>query len=301
MNEELKELLETAYQYEITAQTEDDAEAEVARKAGAMAAYFDLALHLTLPDTCWVLGKWEEAKRWYRHNAKLIVEKRAWHAQHSGPDYPIEAMSDFEAGTLIKAGDLNRGREYLARAFEHWLNQPANHLVLSKLGLHAAQIGLPELAPHALSIIGARQALPGGGSKTAKQGRKALHYEPGQVDLMLGRWDRFEQDMKALDEAERLVTSSTTLAFPEPLQDALLSESRGLRALANMHTGALEPEVGQKEARQAFEEAMLYFYGFSGAVDWNLYFMRLNTRFADELAAGQPINPNPFAGDWSLE
>lgn len=299
MNEELKDVLETAYQYEIAAQVEDDAEAEVARKAGAMPAYFDLSLHLTLPDHCWALEKWDEAKRWYRHNSSVIVEKRAWYTQHGSPDYPIDAISDQEACTIIKAGDLKNGRKHLALAFKHWLNEPANHLVRSKLGLHAAQAGVPELATHALAIIDARQALPGAGSKTADEVRKLLHYEPAQVDLMLGRSSEFQNNIKTLERAQQLLAGEASLVFPEPLQTALVAALRGLQELANIHAG--EPEVSRKKARDAFEEAMLYFYRFSGSVDWNLYFMRLNTRFADELAAGQQVNPNPFADGWLLE
>ena len=293
MNEELKQLLETAYGYEIAAQTEDDAEAEVARKAGAMEAYFDLSMHLTLPDTCWALEKWDEAKHWYRHNAKVIVEKRQWHAQHSGPDYPIEAMLDLEAMTIVKAGDLDQGREYIRRAIEHWLKKPGNQLVLTKLGLHAAQAGMDDLAQHALAVIEARQALPG--AKEAEQARKSLHYEPAQVNLMLGRWNEFEQDVKALELVAQQVAGSGTLVFPEPLQVALLAASRGFRALLNIRTG--DAEVQRQNARTAFEEAMLNFYKFSGRVEWNLYFMRLNTRFADELAVGQQIKVNPFTDE----
>ncbi|HKG62313.1 MAG TPA: hypothetical protein VKB05_21310 [Pyrinomonadaceae bacterium] len=292
MNEELKQLLETAYQYELAAQTEDDAEAEVARKAGAIEAYFDLSLHLTLPDTCWALEKWDEAKHWYRHNAKVIVEKRQWHAQHSGPGYPIEAMSDLEAMTIVKAGDLDQGREYITRAIEHWLKEPGNQLVLTKLGLHAAQAGMDDLAQHALATIEARQALPGATSKEAEHARKLLHYEPAQVNLMLGRWNEFQRDVQALELVEQQVTGAGSLVFPEPLQLGLLSASRGLRALLSIPAG--EPEVQRKNARLAFEEAMLNFHKFSGRVEWNLYFMRLNTRFADELAVGQQIKVNPF-------
>jgi hypothetical protein len=299
MIEELKQLLQGDYQYAVEAQIADDAEAEAARKAGQMPTYFDLALHLQLADACWALEKWDEAKHWYRHNARVLMERRAWRTEYGGPEAQTEGISDWEASTLIKAGDLEHGRDRLQRAIDYWRSQPDSELRLTGLGLHAAQAGLPELATCVLSIIDARQQLPGSSSQAATRARKLLHYEPAQVSLMLGRWDEFQRDIVALAEGERLVAGKTELAFPEPLQDALVAASRGLRALASIYTGETEPTEGQEGARQAFEEAMLNFYRFSGQIDWDLYFMRLNTRFAAELAAGQPLNPNPFADDWS--
>jgi hypothetical protein len=301
MIEELKQLLQTNYQYAVEAQVADNAEAEAARKAGQMPTYFDLALHLQLADTCWALEKWDEAKHWYRHNARVLMERRAWRAEHGGPEAQTEGISDWEAVTLIKVGNLESGREYLRRAITYWRQKQDSELVLTNLGLHAAQAGLPDLAPYALSIINARQQLPGGSGQAANQVRKLLHYEPAQVALLLGRWDEFQKAIKEVAEGERLIEGSPELAFPEPLQDALVDASRGLRILASLHAGEIEPEHGRKIARQAFEEAMLNFYHFSGQVDWDLYFMRLNTRLADDITAGQPLNPNPFAADWSSE
>ena len=301
MNEELKKLLEETYKEEIEAQIEDDTEAEEARKTGEMPRYYDLSLHLQLPDTCWALEKWDEAKRWYRHNARLMMEKRAWHAEHSGPDYPMDAILDWEAVTLVKAGDLQAGREHLKRAIAYFKTQPANSLAMTQLGLHAAQAGLPELATYAKAIIDARQELPGGQGEEASRARKLLHYEPSQVNLMLGQWDELQKDIQKLAEGERLVEGKPGLAFPDPLQNALVAASRGLRTLASVKGGELEPKLGQNTAREAFEAAMLNFYRFGGRVDWNLYFMRLNTRFADELATGRPLNPTPFADGWSHE
>ena len=97
------------------------------------------------------------------------------------------------------------------------------------------------------------------------------------------------KDAGELSEVARLVEGSHGIAFPVPLQNALVCASRGLKIVASMYTDEIEPELGQEAAKQAFEESMLHFYHFSGRVDCNLYFMRLNTRLADELAAGRTL------------
>lgn len=301
MNEELGGLLESDYRQEVEAQTADYAEAEESRQSGAMADYFDLMTHVNLPDTCWALEKWDEAKRVYRENARVMTEARAWHAKHSGPNYPLEERSDLAAANVVKAGDLTAGREHLKRAVAYRLTRKPNALVLSMLGLHAAQAGLPELAAHAKSVVTARQELPGGEGAEAGRARELLHYEPAQVNLLLGGWDEFQENVKAFEEGAKLVEGNPGLAFPEPLQQALVAASRGMAALAGLRAGASESKAARDAAGAAFEEAMLGFYKFGGGVDWNLYFMRLNTRLADDLAAGREPNPNPFADGWSIE
>jgi hypothetical protein len=295
MNEELLELLQKEYQYAIEAQIADDEEAKEAQGLGDMAGYFDRSLHWQLPDICWALEKWEEAKYWYQHNALIVTKSRAWHVEQSGSDYPIDLLSDREASTLIKAGYLGSGRESLKRAITYWKNQPGSELVLTELGLHAAQVGISEFAIYALSIIDARQKLSVSNGKAVRLARKTLHYEPAQVNLLLGRWDKYSKEIEKLVNAEQIVQDKPGLVFPIPLQDALLAASRGLRKLESLHSGKVEPKIGQEEAKRAFEEAMLSFYQFSGQVNGDLYFMRMNTRFADELADGRELNTNPFA------
>ena len=294
MIEELARLLQTEYQYAVEAQIVDAAEAEVARTSGQMESYFDLALYLQLADICWALERWDEAKHWYLHNAQVLLEKHAWRARYGEADRVGIGIADWEASALVKAGQLQAGRKHMQQAIEMWRGQAGSELALTQLGLHAAQAGWHEFALYALRVIEARQELPGGTGAAASQARRRLHYEPAQVNLLLGRWDGFGKAVEELAEGERLVEGRPGLAFPAPLQAALAAASRGLRTLAALHAGTLEPEQGRQMARQAFEEAMLHFYQFDGQIDWNLYFMRLNTRFADELAAGQPINPIPF-------
>lgn len=297
MNEALKEVLQTNYQYGIEAQNADAAEAEIALQAGDMPYYFDLKINLDLADTCWALERWDEAKYLYRHNARVMLEQRNWHMEHSDPEYPIEVTSDWMSSTFIKAGDLKIGRKLLERAITYWKDESNSQLVLTKLGLHAAQADLAELAKYAFCIIDARQELPGGTGSNVERSRTLLHYEPAQVSLLLGQWDKFLEQTKVLLQGAQLVEGSPGLAFPSPMQDALVAASCGFQTLALLHMREIEPEKGRELARQAFEEAMLHFYRFSGQVDWNLYFMRLNTRFADELASGQTLNPNPFSSD----
>jgi len=297
MNRELRELLETDYQYGLEAIAADEAEARAAKESGDLAAYFDLTVNPLFPDTCWALEKWDEAKKHYRHNAEAMTKARAWHAKHSGPDYPIEELSASEASTLIKAGKLSAGREHLKRTIALLRDRPGSSLVLSSLGLHGAQAGLPDLATHARSVIEARLELPGESTKAARQARESLHYEPAEVCLLLGRWDEFKEELDKLTAACQIVQGKPEMAFPSPLQEALVAASLGLSALASLQSRNIKPELGQQQARQAFEEAMVHFHHFNGEVDSNIYFMRLNTRFADELAANRPLNPNPFADE----
>src|SRR5262245_5385965 len=189
VNEELRQILQDVRHDAADAQVADDAEAEVARADGVLPTYFDLAVHLELADVCWALGDWGEARRWYRHNAEVMQEKRAWHEAHSGADYPIDATIDWEAATFVKAGDLDGARRLLPRAIRLRREQPGSELVLARLGLHAAQAGLTDLVPAVAQVIAARQQLPGDSGPDAEDVRAHLHYEPAEVDLLLGRWE----------------------------------------------------------------------------------------------------------------
>jgi hypothetical protein len=300
VDKKLSKLLEVDYAQAVKSRARNQARAEKARREGVMPAYFDRMRHVRFPDICWALEKWDEARQEYRRNAQLMVEERAWHAEHSGADYPLDESSDRRAACVVKAGDLKAAPEELERAVAYWKKQKPHDLVLTHVGLHAAQAGVSGLAKHAKAVVAARQELPGGRGKNAQRARELLHYEPAQVSLMLGRRDEFEDGLKSFEEGARLVEGKPGLAFPEPLQGALVAAARGLRALAGLRAGGVEPEAGREAARAAFEESMLGFYRFEEGVDWNLYFMRLNTRFADELAAGETPNPNPFADGWSL-
>src|SRR5262245_10722002 len=100
MNKPLQEILETEYRYGLEARREDEVAAEAALQEGDQAYYFDLAINQSLAEVCWALEKWDEAKHWYRHNARVMLEQRAWHAEHSGPNYPREATSDWLASTI---------------------------------------------------------------------------------------------------------------------------------------------------------------------------------------------------------
>lgn len=301
MDKRLSKLLEADYSRAVKSHARNKARAEKAREEGVMPAYFDRMRHVRLPDICWSLERWDEAKREYRRNAALMIDERAWHAEHSGPDYPLDGASDWLAACVVKAGDMKAAPEELKRAVAYWKKQQSHDLILSMLGLHAAQAGVRELSKHAKMVVGARAELPGGRGKNAQRARELLHYEPAQVSLMLGRWDDFEDELKSFEAGAKLVEGKPGLAFPDPLQDALVAASRGLRALAQLRAGGTEPEAGREAAHVAFEEAMLGFYRFEDGVDWNVYFMRLNTRLADELAAGESPNPNPFADGWSHE
>src|SRR4051812_9064538 len=115
MNPKLKTILDRDYRDDSSWQRKNEAAAERSKRTGDERGYFDLALHLRLPDTCWALERWDESSKWYRHNAGVLVARRKWHAQHSGPDYPHDQLLDREATTHIKAGKLADGRELLKK------------------------------------------------------------------------------------------------------------------------------------------------------------------------------------------
>jgi hypothetical protein len=297
-NKELKKELEEIYDYGMEAHVDDAKEAAEAQESGDMPGYFDLSLNLELADTCWALEKWEEAKHWYRHNARIMLMQYEWHKKYSGLDYPHDGSSDWMAGMLIKAGDLSEGRKHLERAIEFWKAQKGSDLVLSALGLHAAQIGVEELSGYANSITDAREELIEADEPTIRKAGSLINYEPAQVNLLLGKWDEFLSNTEQLNDNIELIKGFDQLVFPEPMQKALIAASQGLISLASLYKREIDPDPGSENAKNSFEEAMVNFYNFSGRIDSNVYFMRLNTRFADELAKNSPLIPNPFASDF---
>ena len=149
-----------------------------ARAAGDLARYHDLRVHERLPDTYWALGRWDDARRWYRHNAEARLEGRAWHVRHSGPEYPVDELSDREAVALVKAGRLDTAESALERALTYWGDEPASALVLSELGLHAAQVGRADLAGHAALAGEARRELSDDPPAPGAEGQPGGHFAP---------------------------------------------------------------------------------------------------------------------------
>lgn len=295
MSEPVYMLLERDHAEDIDWQGRNEAEAERARRAGDMAVYLDLSLHLRLPDDCWALERYAEARRWYRHNARILTETLAWRGAHSGPDYPLEELFDLEAQTLARAGELRAAGPALERALTYWRDRAGGRLIVSALSLHAAQLGLPQLTQGATEAIAARAELPGAGSAAQQRLRAQLAYETAQVQLLLGNRDELAQALEPINAA--IAKLGRRAVFDEPLQIALCAAGRGMRRLLVLWRGDIDPAKGRAAARADFEEAMAGFYLFQGAVDHNVYFMRLNTLLADDLAAGRQPNPNPFAGD----
>lgn len=298
MLKELERVLQIDYEYAIEAQKEDSRAANDALGKREMERYFDLSLYFQLADICWALEKWDEARYWYQHNAKIISEKCAWHIENSKNDYPIDAISDWEVNTLIRAGYLDFVKVHLERAIEYWRDQPNNQLVLAMLGLHAAQIGLNEKKTYIHAIVEARRELPGGSGEVIKKARELLHYEFAQRSLLLGLWNEFEVEVNKMQEGVELIQNSPELVFPHSIQNALIAAYNGFQALIVLKSGRSGAEESYQIAIKAFEEAMLGFYQFSGYVDSNLYFMRLNTLFACELKEKVPLNPNPFSDSY---
>ena len=290
MDAQLRKALQSDYLEAVESQAEDAKEAQAARKSGDMPEYFDLMRRLQLADLCWALEKWDEGKRWYQQNAQILKEQRLWFAQR---DEEGMHQLDWEVSSLVKAGQLESARVLLPIAVEQELKRDDSQIVLTELGLHAAQAGVVDLTKHVELMAQARAMLPGGSSEAAKRARAVLHYEPAQVALLLGKWDDLAREAATFAAGAALVQGDDDLAFPEPMQRALVATSAGFQALLSLRGSPSEPL--RQKARNAFDEAMLQFYRFGGQWDHDTYFMRLNTRIADDLAAGRTPNMNPFS------
>ena len=294
MNEELKANLESIYQYALEAQEADREEAANAMKEGQMATYFDLSLCLQLADTCWALEKWEEADKWYKHNAKIFEERRKWYTENNKNRSSLDELLDWEATTLVKAGMLDAGKERLKEAINFFKRREGKEIVLTVLGLHAAQAGIKELLVDTATVIAIREELPGINDPVAVKARKQLHYELAEAALLSGNTKAFTGEAAKLYDAATPVKLKPGTAYPVPVQDALIAAAEGMQILASLLSGDADQAAADK-AKQSFEKAMLDFFRFSDLVDHDLYFMRLNTLLVDQVMSGKTIDPNPFS------
>ena len=299
MNDELVDILEQERRYALDAQAADETEAAAARVAGDMPRAFDLSIYLALADVSWALEDWGQARRWYDHNADVLGEARAWHRTHSGGDYPLEASSDWEAATLVKSGRVDEARDRLTDAIAYRKEQPGSELVVANLALHAAQIGCRDFMSLVQLVVASRQ-VTGDVDETnddleLRLVRAQLHYEPAQARLLLGDWGGFRVALQQLEDATRLINDPGGRAHPREAQRATTAAARGFRAISSIQDQTIDPAVGVRQARRAFEDAMLAFYRAAGWLTGQLYFMRLNVLLAEQLAEGQPLEPNPFA------
>ena len=298
MNDELTALLDQERRYAWEARAADEGEAAAARAAGDVPRAFDLSTCLSLAEVSWALEDWSEARRWYSHNADTLAEARVWHRENSGSDYPLAATLDWEAASMVKAGRVDEARDRLADAVAYRREQPGSELVVAHLSLHAAQVGLADLAALVDIVVAARQdtVLVGGHAGREVQVVSAqLHYEPVQARLLLGDWSGFRSALERLEEAVHLVDGAPGRVYAEEVERATVAAARGFRVISGLEARSLDPAVGGQDAREAFEDAMLAFYRGAGWATAELYFMRLNVLMADQLARGEPLNPNPFA------
>lgn len=296
MKNELAAILEQERLYAADAREADEREAAAARATGDMPRAFDLSTCLVLADVSWALEDWAEARRWYAHNADVLIEARAWHGEHSGQDYPQEAAWDWEAATLVKAGRVSEGRDRLAEAIAYRREQPGSELVVAHLALHAAQVGNASLAGLIEPALTSRQeAAEVADGSELQLVRAGLHYEPAQVRLLLGDWHGFREELERLEEATRILGDAAGRVYPPEIERATVAAARGFRAVSELEAQTIEPELGARQARDAFESAMVAFHRVTGWVAPELYFMRLNVRLADQLGREEPLDPNPFA------
>lgn len=295
MNTKLKTTLMALYQEDQAWQIRNSDEAAKFYEAKNFTAYLDLSLHLRLPDTCWALGKWDEAYYWYRHNANIFTEYQNLYKANNQSNQSSYELIDCKATTFIKAGFLDTGYHYLEDAIVYWQNQSEPQLVLSQLGLHAAQIGANQFSHFATLAAEARQILPGPLYKPAKRIRSILHYEPSQVALLQQNWQTFEYETEKINEIKSLLEVVTEPVFPIHLHNALFAAIQGLYHVSSLHKASEPKNDLYLNAKNAFEQAMFEFYNFSGYLDWNVYFMRLNISLIDDIMESRKLLLNPFA------
>jgi len=286
----LRRILETQYRHDAEWAERNQAEAEEARRNGDVEGYLTLARHGRLPDTCWALELWDEARSAYRHNAAVLTERRGL-LERSDPEELIDELIDEEAATLVKAGHLERGRVCLERAMDHFGDDPDWEVIRAELGLYAAQAGRRDLARHAGEALEARAELSEQSSREARLVVGSLQYESAQAAVLLGDWERAREELERAARVQEIVEQRPGRAFDPSLEEAIAAALRGLSELALLR----ERRGDAGSARAHFEAAMLAFYRFEDSTDVNTYFLRLNTRLADDLAAGREPDPNPFA------
>jgi hypothetical protein len=281
MNQELKEVLEEIYKYAKEAQMEDHQEAETAYNEGDMQRYFDLSLYLQLSDCCWALEKWDEADYWYNHNARIFKERREWLIMQGKPDEEINTLLDWEAATCIRAGWIREGSQLLQEAIPYFQKKPGNEIVLTMLGLHAAQAGLNDLSRYGKSVISLRNQMVAE-SAINEPFQNLLHYEPAMCALLLQDVDTFIREIGVLESVKSIFVNQHEKSLPADLHSALVAASEGFIAMADSYKGNKDPGC-LEEAVHWFELGMLHFYKFSGQLDSDIYFMRLAGRLARQL------------------
>ena len=274
MTTEFKKILDKIYFYAGEAQLEDLKEAEAAFLAGHMPVYFDLNINIQLADVCWALEKWDEARHWYEHNAQFMMKRRMWHINYSNPDYPLDINADWEAATLVKAGHNTSAKESIQKALHYWVSQPLSKEIIIQLALHAAQIGLKDLAE--LSILNVKV------DKGDEVFNLELQFVSIEILFLMQQWTEFHNALIPFQDAVHKMENGKLST--EILYSALMEVSEGFNALDLLQTGKHESEGLVEKAKKSFENAMFHFYLYTGLLSGYVYFMRLNARFADEHA-----------------
>ncbi len=272
MTAEFKKILDEIYFYAGEAQHEDIKEAETAFIAGNMPVYFDLNINIQLADVCWALEKWDEAKQWYEHNAQLMMKRRMWHLKFSEPDYPLDINADWEAATLVKAGHHNSATESIEKALSYWALQPSSQEIIIQLALHAAQIGLKNLAEN--TILNLKD------NNGNAVNELELQFVKLEILLLMQQWTEFHDSLKPFQEAVRQYRNKDL--SDDSILQSLFEVSSGFDALDSLRVSPMDDKTLVEKAKFSFENAMFHFYNYTGYVGGYVYFMRLNARIAEE-------------------
>ena len=194
-----------------------------------------------------------------------------------------------EAAAFVRSGMLDKGRRFLQLAYE---NESGQDRALKYIGMHAAQVGLSELAscakvipPSLLEVMEKR-----GPEKRRAMG--LIHSEPAEVAFLLGDYDKCALELQKVFEGESLLREVGGQLYDDRWEERVLEIARGLRSVLDMVEEKGSDEVFFKEAVNHLEKAMLMSLS---ATDYaQVYFERLYTLMALDVFEDREPNPNPF-------
>ncbi len=278
---------------------------EEALREGDMLGYFSWREEWRLPDIYWALERYGEAKQWYRHNAQNFIESRQWEEAHldeinadlqrKGYDFEHSmGVSPREAATFVKAGMMERGREFLRRAYEYEKERAgAASAAMRRLALQAAQVGMKDLADRAMTLDKEGRG-PAPEPKEIGQTWDEVVSSTWDAEkaFLLGDYQVCEHELEKVLGREQFLHSAGEVDTEGEL---FFATAYGLRAVLDMLGEREGKGTLYKKAVEHLEQAM--HLCLRVAFDEELYFLRLYTLMGLDILEGRTPNPNPFAGD----
>jgi hypothetical protein len=270
-------------------------EAEEARQQGDMLAYFSQMRSQGLADVYWYLEIEDMAREYFLLDAEVYKNKRDWAEQHAYPGYPIDALIDWETAAYIKAGMLDRGREFLQRWYAIGMQDRARAFHMHQLSLYAAQVGDRTLAESMKYHVDNQLSMF---DRVAPEKQRAVtlfhHHDYAMVNFLLGRYDQARQDVEMVSEAEAVMEERSYKFYTITEQKIGIEKAMGLKAILDLRDGIGDREDLYKQAVSHLEQSMLHSIKTVGLLVEG-YHLRLCTRMAKDILEGREPQANPFA------